>query len=130
MEQNQSNSPSNMQGRMIGASLTVNQAEDVRDFYKKVIGWEHIEVSQGNHADYRMTTPDGQFTAGVHHPAGIFSGLPPVWVPTFLVSDLRASLEACRKLGGNVLMEPMNYEKNNGAVIEYPAGAICGLCQM
>ncbi|CAG7655052.1 VOC family protein [Paenibacillus allorhizosphaerae] len=130
MEQKQSGSLSNLQGRMIGASLPVDQAENVRDFYKRVIGWEHIEVILGDRADYRMTTPDGQFAAGIHHTAGIYADLPPVWIPTFLVSDLRASLVACKKQGGKVLMKPTNFEKNSGAVIEYPAGAICGLCQM
>jgi predicted enzyme related to lactoylglutathione lyase len=130
MKENQNSTPSNMQGRMIGASLTVHQAEDVRDYYKQVIGWAHVEVNQGNYADFRMTAPDGQFVAGVHHHAGIFSGLPPVWIPTFLVSDLRTSLEVCRSLGGKVWMEPATYEKNSGAVIEYPVGAFCGLCQI
>ncbi|MCJ8014149.1 VOC family protein [Paenibacillus sp. KQZ6P-2] len=121
----------NKAGTMFGAIVvTVNQAEEVRDFYKQVIGWDHIEMNKGDYTDYRMTTSDGQPVAGVHHQAGIFANVPSVWISTFFVSDLRASLETCKKLGGKVLMEPMNFEKNSGAVIEYPVGAICGLCQM
>ncbi|WP_246469247.1 hypothetical protein [Cohnella nanjingensis] len=87
-------------------------------------------MSKEDYTDYRMITPDGQPAAGVHHQAGDFASLPSVWIPTILVSDLQESLKACRKLGGKVLMDPKTYEQNSGAVIEYPIGAICGLCQM
>lgn len=29
-----------IQGNLVGTMLTVNLAEDVRDFYKEVVGWE------------------------------------------------------------------------------------------
>jgi uncharacterized protein len=121
----------NLIGKLIGTSLTVKQAEKVRDFYKQVIGWEHVLMDKGDYNDFRMTASDGQFVAGIHHQtAENMSSQPPVWIPTFFVSDLRKSLEICKELGGKVLMEPTSYEKNSGAVIEYPVGAICGLCQI
>jgi uncharacterized protein len=118
------------EGKIISADLTVNQAEEVRDFYKQVIGWEHSEVITGSHSDYMMTTKDGQPVAGVCHQAGSNAGLPPVWIVYFQVSDLNRSLETCRSLGGKVLREPGGSECGSFAVIEYPAGAICALSQM
>jgi predicted enzyme related to lactoylglutathione lyase len=57
----------NLTGKFIGASLTVKQAEKVRDFYKQVIGWEHVLMDKGDYHDFRMVASDGQFVAGIHH---------------------------------------------------------------
>lgn len=120
------------QGTIISADLTVNQAEEVRDFYKQVIGWEHSDVSMGAYNDYMMTTKEGVPVAGVCHQAGSNAGLPAVWLVYFQVADLEKSLETCRRLGGKVLREPEPGESACGkfAVIEYPAGAICALTQI
>jgi len=118
------------QGTIISADLTINQAEDVRDFYKQVIGWEHSEISMGGYSDYMMMTKDGVPVAGVCHQAGSNAGLPPVWLVYFQVSDLEKSLEMCKKLGGKILREPGSSECGSFAVIEYPVGAICALSQI
>ncbi|MBD1382228.1 VOC family protein [Metabacillus arenae] len=130
MEQNQKNSLAAQLGKIISADSTVNQAEEVRNFYKQVIGWEHTEVNMGGYSDYLMTTPDGQPVAGVCHQAGGNEGLPPVWLVYFQVSDLQESLTTCRTLGGKVLREPSGTGIGSYAVIEYPKGAICALSQM
>ncbi|MBP1950220.1 VOC family protein [Virgibacillus litoralis] len=118
------------EGKIISADLTVHEAEQVRNFYEYVIGWEHSEVNMGSYNDYIMTTKDGTPVAGVCHQVGSNEGLPPVWMVYFQVSDLNDSLETCRKLGGKVLREPGGSGCGSFAVIEYPAGAICALSQM
>ncbi|MBD0383844.1 VOC family protein [Paenibacillus sedimenti] len=50
---------------ILSADITVDQSELVRDFYKKVIGWEHSEYRRGEYTDYFMTTSDGQPVAGI-----------------------------------------------------------------
>jgi len=118
------------QGTILSADLTIIQAEEVREFYKQVIGWEHIEINMGDYSDYLMTTKDGIPVAGVCHQRGVNSGLPPVWMVYFQVNDLKQSLETCKKLGGKVLREPGTSTCGSFGVIEYPAGAICALGQM
>ncbi|MBU3110011.1 VOC family protein [Clostridium lacusfryxellense] len=121
---------SSKQGTIVSADLTIDKAEQVREFYKHVIGWEHSEINMGDYNDYLMTTKDGVPVAGVCHQLGSNAGLPPVWMVYFQVSDLNQSLEACRKLGGKVLREPENSTCGSFGIIEYPVGAICGLSQM
>ena len=117
-------------GTILSADVTVNNSEAVRDFYKKVIGWEHSEYKRGDYTDYFMTINDGQPVAGICQRAGSLADLPPVWLVYFGVKDLKASLEECRKLGGKVLSEPQGEGCGSYAVIEYPAGAICALSQI
>lgn len=117
-------------GTIISADVTVNKSEEVRDFYKKVIGWDHSEYQRGDSTDYFMTTPDGQLVAGICQKSGSLAELPPVWLVYFGVDDLAASLKECRDLGGKVLTEPQSVSQGSYAVIEYPAGAICALSQI
>ncbi len=120
------------EGTIISADLTIHGADEVRDFYKEVIGWEHVNIQMGDYSDYLMTTKAGVPVAGICHQAGENAGLPTVWMVYFQVKDLAQSMEACRKLGGKVLREPQGEGIECGcfAVIEYPAGAICALCQI
>ena len=117
-------------GTIISADLTVDQADDVRDFYEQVIGWEHVDIEMGGYSDYLMQTKEGVPVAGVCHQAGPNAGLPKVWMVYFQVEDLEKSLEAVRRLGGKVLREPEGTSYGSFAVIEYPAGAICALSQI
>lgn len=117
-------------GMILSADMTVDQSEQVRDFYKKVIGWGHSEYKRGEYTDFFMTTSDGQPVAGICQRGGSLSNLPSVWLVYFGVEDLSASLEECRKLGGKVLYEPQSVSRNSYAVIEYPPGSICALSQL
>lgn len=117
-------------GTIISADLTVDQADDVRDFYEQVIGWEHVDIEMGGYSDYLMQTKEGVPVAGVCHQAGPNAGLPKVWMVYFQVEDLEKSLQAVRRLGGKVLREPEGTSCGSFAVIEYPAGAICALSKI
>jgi len=44
-------------GRIGWIDMSVDDAEQVRDFYKAVVRWNHEDVSMGEYADYSMTTP-------------------------------------------------------------------------
>ena len=117
-------------GTIISADLTIDQADDVRDFYEQVIGWEHMDIEMGGYSDYLMQTKEGLPVAGVCHQAGPNAGLPTVWMVYFQVEDLNKSLQAVRRLGGKVLREPAGTSCGSFAVIEYPVGAICALSQI
>jgi uncharacterized protein len=130
MEENKKEGLSKIPGKIISADLTVNKAEQVRNFFKQVIGWEHTDFNMGKYSDYMMTTSEGEPVAGICHQTGVNEGLPPVWLVYFQVNNLQESLDACRKLGGEVLREPKGTGIGSYAVIEYPKGAICALSQM
>lgn len=110
--------------------LTVDNAPEVRDFYRAVIGWEYREVPmEGDYADYSMTTMEGQDVTGICHARGPNEGLPAQWLVYFTVTDLDLALSEVRERGGGLLRAPFEMEAGRYAVIRDPAGAVCALFQ-
>jgi predicted enzyme related to lactoylglutathione lyase len=111
--------------------LTVDNAEDVRDFYRHVVGWEPQPVDMGDYQDFNMTQPDtGDPMAGICHHRGTNEGIPPQWMIYITVADLEESVAQCRSLGGEVVYGPKTLGSHGSfAVIRDPAGAVAGLFQ-
>lgn len=110
-------------GSIISADLTVPEAEQVRDFYQAVIGWQVEDFEMGGYNDYLLKTADGQQpVGGVCHARGDNQGLPPVWLVYVSVADLEQSAKTCVDLGGKILTRNDQY-----AVIQDPAGAILAI---
>jgi len=108
--------------------LTVREADSVRDFYRRVVGWTATELDMGGYADYVMNKPaDGAATAGVCWARGTNAGLPPVWLVYFVVTSLDASIAQVRERGGEVLRPAAPSGGGRFAVIRDPAGAVCAL---
>ncbi|MGD8306432.1 MAG: VOC family protein [Ignavibacteria bacterium] len=111
--------------------LTVPDAENIRDFYSKVIGWqwEPVKMEKGAYNDYNMKTPeDGLTVTGVCHSRGVNSDLPPSWLLYFTVESVKKSSEECKANGGKVIAGPKDMGKfGKYCVIEDPAGAVCAL---
>lgn len=109
--------------------LTVENADEVRDFYKSVLGWRAEPLDMGGYSDYMMFAPNGDGVAGVCHARGSNVGLPPVWMIYFYVADLDASIASCNAGGGAVVYGPRNHGKDRFAVVRDPGGASCGIYQ-
>ncbi|MBU1095345.1 MAG: VOC family protein [Bacteroidetes bacterium] len=111
--------------------LTVPNAEEVKDFYSKVIGWKPQNVSMGDYNDYNMTSPEtGEPTAGVCNKRGVNASLPSVWMLYFIVENMDNSIQHVEKEGGKIIVKPKNMGGQGlYAVIEDPAGAVCALFQ-
>lgn len=57
--------------------LTVDNAEEIRDFYMKVIGWKSQAFSMGDYDDYvMMPAVDDVGIAGICHKKGVNSNIP------------------------------------------------------
>lgn len=122
-------------GAIISADLSVPNADEVRDFYKQVVGWqvENMAMSdeQGDYNDYVMKDKAGNWAGGVCHQRGVNSYLPSQWLIYINVADIEASLERCLELGGKVLKkEPDEGGPVQYAVIEDPAGAVVALTKL
>lgn len=117
-------------GRIGWLDLTVPNAEEVRDFYTKVIGWQFQNVSMGDYDDFSMIAADGECVAGVCHTRGSNAQMPATWIPYVIVENLEASLSAVTEAGGKVRV-PTRGAGPSGrfAVIEDPAGATLALFQ-
>ena len=110
--------------------LTVDNAADVRDFYRAVIGWEYREVQmEEGYADYAMTTMEGQDVTGICHARGPNEGLPAQWLVYFTVADLDLAVSEAHQRGGALLRAPFEMDAGRFAVIRDPAGAVCALFQ-
>ncbi|MBD3298511.1 MAG: VOC family protein [candidate division Zixibacteria bacterium] len=109
--------------------LTVDDADGIRDFYKRVAGWTHSDVSMGDYSDYAMNRPDdGTPTAGVGHKKGINAGIPSQWLIYIVVANLDDSIAQCTELGGTVLIGPKGMGPGaRYCVIQDPAGAVAAL---
>ena len=76
-------------GEMAWLDLTVENANDVKNFYQKVIGWEVEETPMGDHSDYTMKIPDtGEAVSGICHSQGVNADMPAAWLPYFLLSNI------------------------------------------
>jgi predicted enzyme related to lactoylglutathione lyase len=110
--------------------LTVDDAEQVRDFYATVTGWRPEPVVMGGYDDFNMVAPEtGTPAAGVCHARGGNAGLPPAWMIYIVVADLDASVDACRRNGGEVVAGPRTMGRDRYCVIRDPAGAVAALYQ-
>ena len=108
--------------------LTVDDASGVRDFYKKVVGFESSDVDMGEYNDYCVHPPGADPVAGICHAKGSNAGLPTAWMIYFIVDDLQASIDHCIALGGEVIAGPKSYGGSDSyCTIRDPAGAVCAL---
>jgi predicted enzyme related to lactoylglutathione lyase len=116
-------------GTISWTDLTVEDAENIRDFYHAVVGWTPAPISMGGYSDFVMNADGGEAVAGVCHARGHNADLPSVWLVYITVEDLDHSLEQCQRLGGTVLSPPRSHGGGRYCVIQDPAGAICALYQ-
>ena len=122
-------------GSIISADLTVNNAENIKEFYKEVIGWEpepfQIKDENGSYEDYVMKDSSGTWVGGVCHARGVNLGIPPQWMVYVNVSDIEKSLEKCLALGGKVIKKSMSKEGTiHYAMIQDPSGAILAITKV
>jgi len=113
-------------GTVAWVDLTVPDAAKVRDFYKKVIGWEPSPVKMGDYDDYNMLAPSTEKpAAGICHARGGNAKIPPQWMVYVPVKDLEASIKTTDKSGGSVVARL----GKTMCIIRDPAGAVMGLIQ-
>ncbi len=116
-------------GKIGWIDMSVENAGEIRDFYKAVVGWGSEDVSMGEYADYSMTTAGGEAVSGICHARGSNAELPPGWLIYITVADAAASAAACTAHGGELLVEPRDLAGGRFCVIRDPSGAIAALYQ-
>ena len=106
--------------------LTVPNADEVRDFYKGVVGFPTSDVSMGDYNDYCLLVND-QPVAGVCHARGSNADIPPAWLIYITVADLDESLAKVTGLGGEIVLPARGLAGGRFAVVKDPGGAVSGL---
>jgi hypothetical protein len=121
---------SNGIGTIAWVDLTVSNAEEVRNFYKKVVGWRSEEVDCGDHVDYNMIPPDSATpVAGICHALQHYENMPPAWMVYISVADIEQSVKTCLALGGEVILDMTARDNGKTCFIKDPAGAYVALYQ-
>ncbi|MBN1154991.1 VOC family protein [candidate division KSB1 bacterium] len=116
-------------GKIEWVDLTVENADEIKDFYKSVIGWRETSVRMDGYKDYNMVGKEvNEGVAGICHARGLNAGLPAAWLIYIVVENLNESMTRCRQLGGEVISGPryMGYY-GRYCVIKDPAGAVAAL---
>ena len=114
-------------GKITWRDLTIENAEPVRDFYEKVVGWKSTPEDMGGYCDFSMFTPGDECVAGICHARGTNAGMPPQWLMYVTVEDVDKSAAACTEMGGEVVVAPRKMGSGRVCVIKDPAGAVCAL---
>ena len=116
-------------GSITWFDLTVPNAEDVKDFYSKVVGWKSSPVSMGDYNDFNMTSPgSGETKAGICHKRGGNAAFPSQWIIYITVKNADDSAKLCKENRGKVLVGPKDMSGyGRYCIIEDPAGAVCAL---
>jgi predicted enzyme related to lactoylglutathione lyase len=110
--------------------LTIPDAENVRDFYQAVVGWEPAAVEMDGYSDFVVNDAAGRPVGGICHARGGNADQPPVWMIYIHVADLDQSLAAAQARGGVLVTGPKSHgDSSRFAVIRDPAGAFCALYQ-
>ncbi|MCY3999375.1 MAG: VOC family protein [Bacteroidetes bacterium] len=117
-----------MDKSILWMDLTVEDAEEVRDFYSEVIGWKTQPLDMGSYDDFVMVNDDQEPIAGVCHARGENADLPPVWIAYVQVESVDKSIKTCIEKGGQVIKPATPYSSNKKyAIIQDPAGATCAI---
>jgi predicted enzyme related to lactoylglutathione lyase len=116
-------------GRQVWRDLTVGDADSVRDFYTRVLGWRADPVDMGDHDDYNMLDELGEVAAGVCHALGPNADLPPAWLIYFQVASVDEAITAAEATGGRVITEPKGFGSFRYVVLADPAGAHFVACE-
>ncbi len=116
--------------RIAWHDLTVEHADQVRDFYAEVVGWKPEALSMGDYEDYCMNDPvNGETIAGVCHARGSNADIPAQWLIYITVPSVPAAIAKCEALGGQVIVGPRTVMGKAFCIIRDPAGAVSGLIE-
>ena len=116
-------------GSITWFDLTVDNANEIKEFYSKVVGWKSSPVKMKGYEDYNMNKPgDNQTVTGICHAKGGNSKLPPQWLIYITVESVDDSTKNCIEFGGKIISGPKEMAGyGRFCVIEDPAGAVCAL---
>ena len=109
-----------------------NRPRAAKQFYKAVLGWDAVDLPAGEHGVYTMFKLDGADVAGMGEmrPDMQAQGIPSHWMSYITVDDVDAMPEQVKKLGGEVVVPPMDVmDSGRMMILKDPAGAQVTLWQ-
>src|ERR1700761_2964203 len=90
-------------GSFCWAELATTDPEGAKKFYGSMFGWSYKDAPMPNGV-YTMFQVDGNDAAAMYQAQ---PGMPPNWGAFFSTTDVAASADKARSLGGEIVMGPM-----------------------
>ena len=99
-------------------------------FYEAVFGWKaNVQGAEGmTYTEWKLN--DQSVGGMMAPPPGVPEGVPNHWLVYFAVADCDASAATAEKLGGSVLMPPMDIEPGRFSVLADPQGATFAILKL
>jgi uncharacterized protein len=114
-------------GTIAWRDLTVSNAEEIKDFYCKVVGWKASPHDMGDYDDFDIKTPEGETVTGICHAKETNANIPPQWLMYVKVENVKNSAEICVANGGKIIDGPRMMGQMVFCVIQDPAGAVIAI---
>ena len=117
-------------GALCWTELATRDTTTAKKFYTSLFGWkEKTSTSAGmNYTEFSVGDTPG---AGMMEMNAQMTGVPPHWMPYFMVSDCDASASKAKELGGALLVPPSDIPNvGRFAVIRDPQGAVFAIFKM
>jgi predicted enzyme related to lactoylglutathione lyase len=118
-------------GNIFWQDLTIDKAEEIRDFYCSVVGWKFEKVNMGEYNDFNIINPNdnNKVVAGICNKRGVNNNLPSQWLNYIKVESIENSINKCLEFGGKIIDGPRMMGNSKFVVIQDPAGAYLGLIE-
>ncbi len=124
-----SDSATHAPGTFCWVDLATTDAGAAQDFYTRLFGWTAVDVPTDQGVPYTMLLYQGRRVCALF-PLGPDMGDHPRWQAYVSVDDADAAAETAVRLGGRVLMPPMEVmSAGRMAAIQDPTGAVFCLWQ-
>ena len=122
--------PFDTPGAVSWSELMTSDPKAACDFYGRLFGWK-VETSDMGSGPYHVLKAGDAAVGGIMgRPPGTPADMPSMWGCYVTVKSVDETLAAVRRLGGGVLMEPMDVKGvGRMAVIRDPQGAALSVIQ-
>ena len=117
------------QGNEIWRDLTVPDADNLKDFYARVLGLTPQAFDMGDYSDFNMLDENGDVSCGICHAKGENAKLSPVWMPYFSVHCADKAREIAESCGGTVVDGPKTFDRYRYFALQDPSGASFVVCE-
>lgn len=119
----------NLIGKIGWVDLTVDNAEEIKNFYSDVIGWQSSPHNMGDYHDFDISSEDGEVITGICHARGSNKNIPPQWVIYINVASVIDSTNKCLANGGEIIDGPRLMGDQQFCLLRDPVGAIFAIME-
>lgn len=116
----------NETGTWTWSDLSTRGPDTAEAFYRDLFGWEFRELAPG----YSSISMEDLLIGGMRAIPEEQAGMPPSWVPYFVVEDGDEAAARVQELGGKVLVPPTDVPGGRFLMISDPLGSASGLSEM